>query len=770
MLFKFQLDASYLVNEYLQDNKICILSGANGIGKKYIVKHMESNFDIYPIIENIYTIKELFSQLLVFNNELNRIDLEIGVGQAIQVNIPITQMFNKFCSFLKSDFDNLEKKILDELNSLTKKNNLLLTIQLYINTSNSLIDFIFNELTKLDLKILLIVDSEDNNFLNIKGNLQSVPNISIECTIQDLYCEFEGLLSKNEIDKIVALSSGNIKYIIEIYKYLSSHPSADIIDYTQLKITNIKEENSDAYNLLEFLSYFKDNFSVNEIKYIYNKLYDDFKVYSQVNQVLKYIIENNILKEDHSFYCFVLSIFKQILRQNIIDEKIFYKTLGECVKELYPLDLDGQFYFYSKAEDEYVNIIKLFMIIRLARNKNYGDEIFQFIETIEDENIHHAANIFVKAYEKYYQSQFDEAIEILLEINSSDDSKITNEANYLIAICYWKKSTEFKSESHKILETIVTDSNTFEETVLLSKMVLLSIYSNDAQYHDINNFELYNNLKKYIREKIKNDKDYELLLNILKRKSNCVFTPKQSVNDLKNSFDYFCNHKYAFNEEFAMSLCNYSAVLLNLGKFDESIECYTKIKWDNLYDSYKLYNYNNYILAQFFLNKNIITENIMKDIYEFETLVETCSTSVDTKILTYVNLAGLKVYEGEFEKAKQIYELADNLNNNYDDYFTYFINSNMCVIAILNNDYNYAKTLFNNSNYVPKLFSAYEKQYLRKRNEVLLQIIENNEANLTLEAISGILSERLNSAFVTNNIDFFSTAILFSDIQFWTDN
>ena len=103
-----------------------------------------------------------------------------------------------------------------------------------------------------------------------------------------------------------------------------------------------------------------------------------------------------------------------------------------------------------------------------------------------------------------------------------------------------------------------------------------------------------------------------------------------------------------FIEEFAMSLCNYCAVLLNLGEFNKSLACYKDVNWDKLHDSYNLYNYNNYILSMFFANGTIISSRISDDIDKYELLLKTSQMSVDTKILTHINLAGLKIYEGKY--------------------------------------------------------------------------------------------------------------------------
>ena len=102
MLFNFQLDASYLINESLNNNKIFILTGNRGVGKKYIINNMECDYNKYPIIENAYTINEFFSQLIIFTDNLSIADISVGVGQNLQLSFSLTQIMYKFSSFFKS--------------------------------------------------------------------------------------------------------------------------------------------------------------------------------------------------------------------------------------------------------------------------------------------------------------------------------------------------------------------------------------------------------------------------------------------------------------------------------------------------------------------------------------------------------------------------------------------------------------------------------------------------------------------------------------------
>ena len=68
-----------------------------------------------------------------------------------------------------------------------------------------------------------------------------------------LFLKFSGNDFRENIDKIIALTDGDIKSIIEIYNYLNKN-STNILDYIKESLKNVKEEKYDAYLLLEFYS------------------------------------------------------------------------------------------------------------------------------------------------------------------------------------------------------------------------------------------------------------------------------------------------------------------------------------------------------------------------------------------------------------------------------------------------------------------------------------------------------------------------------------
>ena len=110
------------------------------------------------------------------------------------------------------------------------------------------------------------------------------------------------------------------------------------------------------------------------------------------------------------------------------------------------------------------------------------------------------------------------------------------------------------------------------------------------------------------------------------------------------------------------------------------------------------------------------------------------------------------------------------MNNGYDDYFEYLININKCIVFIIDKDYVKAKICFEKSNFVPELYDNYDSQYIDTRNSIIKNIINNKIKFDNLSSMNEFISQIMKEKHTTNNTTFFSSAVLFTDIQFWTDN
>lgn len=773
-LLNYQLKTSYALTESIDTNKITVLSGKHGLGKKHIIKTIETNYEKYPIITDVNNINELYTQMLIYKNNKTYLDLSLGYGDNLQLSGTIISVYRTLKSFLTSDFSDVEEKIIQEFKDLSKNTNLLFSIQINKNITENLLDFIFNKLFFLNIRILLIVDDDDFEIIQTRLKNKVYQDVYLECQEEDLISEFSDFIKKDDIKKLIELTDYSIKPILEIHKIFSESCGtmdnfSSVEEIAENKILYTKTNNIEAYNLLEFLSFFEDVFTKEEIKVIHRHLQEELVLDSSLLPLLKQVTSQKILQESYDVYSFVLIVLKQIIKASCVHEsKYYYEKLALCYRELYPLDLHKQYKYFERIESEYSDILIFRIVIRLLRSKETS-EVCEWIKKIQNIESKAILKEVVDAYNAYNLSKYEEATIILEKISPTLPDYIVTEVNYLLGLCYWKRSENFKKHANKYFEDIISNENAFEETILLSKMALLSIYSNDQQYYKtnkINSQRLYNDIKNFIIKRKDNDKSYLVLYNILKRKANCVHNSKRSIADLQESYKFFREIFPIFNEEFYMSLCNYAAILLTSGETQQCYKLYeSNISFDVLTNEYMLYNYNNYLISKCFSKKlNLF------DLEKLTRALNNIKTSFDTQILIKINMANFHIISGQLDNALKLYEEANLMNNGYDDYFEYLININKCIFFIIVKDYAKAKICFEKSNLVPELYDNYDSQYIDSRNSIIKKIITNKIKFENLSAMNEFISQIMKEKHPTNNTTFFSSAVLFTDIQFWTDN
>lgn len=773
-LLNYQLETSYELTKSIDSNTITVLIGKHGLGKKHIIKTIETNYEKYPIITEVNNLNELYTQMLIYKNNKEYLDLSIGYGNNLQLSGTIISVYRTLKSFLTSDFSDVEKKIIQEFKDLIKKTNLLFSIQINKNITESLLDFIFNKLSVLDIRILLIIDDNDFEFLRSRLKNKVYKDVLLECQEKDLVSEFSDFIKKDDIKKLITLTDYAIKPILEIYKIFSESSNTmddlpSVEEIAENKISTTKNNNAEAYSLLEFLSFFEDVFTKEEIKAIHRHLQEELVLDSSLLPLLKHVTSEKILQENYDVYSFVLIIFKQIIKSTCIhDSKYYYEKLALCYRELYPLDLYNQYKYFERTESEYLDILIFRIVIRLLRSKETF-EVCEWTKKIKDIKSKSILKEIIDAYDAYNISKYEEATIILEKISPTLPDYIITEVNYLLGLCYWKSSENLKKHANKYFENIISNENAFEETVLLSKMALLSIYSNDQQYYKTRNIDsqrLYNDIKNFIIKRKENDKSYLVLYNILKRKVNCVYNYKRSATDLQESYEFFKGIFPVFSEEFYMSLCNYAAILLTSGETQQCYKLYkNNISFEMLTNEYILYNYNNYLIAKYFS-----AELNLFDLKKLTKDLDVINTSFDTQILIKINMASFYLIFNQTDTALKLYEEADLLNNGYDDYFEYLININKCCSFIIGKDYLKAKMSFEKSDFVPELYDNYDSQYIILRNAIIKNIIINKIEFDNIVAMNEFITRTMEGRFTTNNSTFFSRAVLFTDIQFWTDN
>ena len=257
--------------------------------------------------------------MLTYKNNKTYLDLSLGYGDNLQLSGTIISVYRTLKSFLTTDFSGVEEKIIQEFKELSQKSNLLFSIQINKNITDRLLDFIFNKLSLLNIRILLIIDDNDFKFIQTRLKNKVYQDVFLECQEKDLISEFSDFMKKDDIKKLIMLTDYDLKPILEIYKTISESSSvvdglSTVEELAENRISTTKNNNIEAYSLLEFLSFFEDVFTKEEIKTIHRHLQEELLLDSNLLPLLKYVTSEKILQENYDVYSFVLLVFKQIIK------------------------------------------------------------------------------------------------------------------------------------------------------------------------------------------------------------------------------------------------------------------------------------------------------------------------------------------------------------------------------------------------------------------------------------------------------------------------
>ena len=137
--------------------------------------------------------------MLIYKNNKPYLDLSLGYGNNLQFSGTIISVYRTLKSFLTSDFSDVEEKVIQEFKNLSQNTNLLFSIQINKNTTESLLNFIFNKLSFLNIRIILIIDDDDFEFLQTRLKNKTYQNISLECQEKDLISEFSNFIKKDDL-------------------------------------------------------------------------------------------------------------------------------------------------------------------------------------------------------------------------------------------------------------------------------------------------------------------------------------------------------------------------------------------------------------------------------------------------------------------------------------------------------------------------------------------------------------------------------------------
>lgn len=262
---------------------------------------------------------------------------------------------------------------------------------------------------------------------------------------------------------------------------------------------------------------------------------------------------------------------------------------------------------------------------------------------------------------------------------------------------------------------------------------------------------------------------------IIERISPALYSNEIAYQKTKRSLNYFEKIKANYGKEYIMSLTNF----IGVGIYTIGVVMDSDVSWDNFYlkacegldflnNNFVVNIYgipkliNNYILIGILSNNLQLWEGI-----ELYNLLLSDEAYVPSKPLIICNQIILKFLRGD---TTDILESMQELFSNTDshEYYHFIVGINYLNILITCNDYEKAKDIFNELDYLIPAISIMDKSYIIKHYNLLEKIISEKIIFSSVKEYCHYFSSSIHPANVPYP-DVWKNPYVFSDLQYWSE-
>lgn len=769
--------------------KIITLTGRSGIGKSYIIERfLEEIKDQYtcPICyikgdqfcqnREYYCIKQALSQLIIGYNKAK--DSKSIIADCVQ-DIPyIGTVSNKIISDkLNKQEIELKKKnyclneeelgIIYRLNYLFDKRSSLIVCDnlqyfdskslefIYILiTSKQYLDyffdktqliFIYTEVDKKRSPILQHIYSANTNKII---NMDSISYDDMEKILQKFGCHIE---LEEEIKKILfKLSDGHL----EVIKHVASQ-----INHTRYKLNESNNFNNgeelleelindklialgasgfQISELLEYASLIGKTFSNNELSTIVELNRKEFLDAIQNSDDMELIsIHNNYSNFSHD-------IIQLLFRKRANSHQIYYyERMRKCIRELYPSEYARRI----EIEQNLGELNKASILIALLCAKHNYNLSFQ------DESYNQILSLFPdistflqdmhQAYEEYINENYEIAISILDTIDDFLPIELLAERDLLKSITLTKILNEsLRQQSVQCIKGYTLKKLNNEGDVYLRiQLSLISSYVHISEIAKAKKCE--KKISKYLQSRIRYDENALYIINVLRRKSNsmheCVYAEKY----MQKSVQYFApitgQNAPLDPIQYLMSLGNYAGILIECGRFKESLDEITKAQeliTDNeqiVFPRTQIID-NNCLIGTYLMNNSVKA----KVLDAYESLMDLSENADNIFIMS--NYCALLSVNGKIDDAYNILEnqYKQFQSNNSEAFYKLCIINNLLVLKLFKKEFIDAQELLDDL--ISQIDGIIDESYYRKKFELFQKAIYDN-LDISPEKIDTFLFE-----------------------------
>ena len=726
MLLQYQLDNLSKLNQAAKESNKLVIVGARNSGRQYVIEQWSQNVPNALIIKLHQTSLNFEYASLVtalkeaYKNDIKKTSiaasfslsiLSLGIGISLEDE-----------SLLLT-----ENKIITYLKQLSKKYSIIFIINNSINITDGSIELIEKFINKKKHKknryyefILsekAINESSCLYFQNISNSKSDKSDI-----LKQLNLNPQIILSNKVVEFIFSNISDNIKLLNKVVEDINNNKLD--FNFEKYDINNttkaLLEECTKNYTYSRQL---KDLLTICAIaKHCFQTI--DFAFLLKENEsaiklLLKYAQEHYLLENDVAGYRIVFGIVEKIY--GTLDEMSknkIYNNIVHMLANVYPSDYYNKYIFANLADDPSSTIYlmqHLFKEIRLNHNINLCD--YKTILNTKQYNIVKKYNI---SYGLINAKKYTESIDTLNSLKDLSGA-LLYEINILKSQCLIKEIHEIcRKDALRCLSYQRNNTAIDEDLKFRLDTRKIAAFIHVGEYEQA--MSIYNDVKDRMLQILSqtNALQYEYYLNIIYRKYSYISDYELSINEVKQSVDFFRKHKKMYYNAYYIALNNlFSLYIINMNlekalKVKNEIE-QLQIEKNAIKFSREEILQNNFILYNYFAGN--ISINVA--IESFKILYDT-SEGIADHIFIASNYAVFMMLNNDLLHAKNILvKEIENVENDKEGVYNYRISINLAICDFLIDNSKRAECILK----LKKIQYNQEDPHYKVRNTELKEII-----------------------------------------------
>ena len=520
-------------------------------------------------------------------------------------------------------------------------------------------------------------------------------------------------------------------------------------------------------DVLKFGSLLGLSFTFQELEYITKTRQ------AELRSIIKQANSISLVDASQTECQFSHEIIREFFHQKALEQKeeFYYDRLIQCYQKLYPTEYNLRIHYLLHIGN-ITEIEKLYCLDQIRQLESGVASPKQELEVLLTQETREYLHKMSQAWAAYKTMDYAQVRNHLRQVEDIYPVELLAERDYLIAISLTRSLVKEECDvAFQLLSAYETIRNRFQEPQIWSKVMLLlfAVFLHAGRREDCR--RIHKILYSFYSEVAPVCETYRHDLNVLRRKSIAIYELEISCCYIQKSVQYFQPHNVGnmpeYPREYFMSLVNYNANLLCMGKFADAFESIQKAmalthELPEITFPRTETMYNNFLLSCHFTGH--FQPHQIVPLYQ--SLLKGLPDMADATIIK-TNLAIFYIQIRDFSGAEQLLtEMRTHLLNAdvYEPSRLYHIEANMVALYIFKGDWALAEQHLRS---LDKLIPNIDRNsYYAKKHTVLEQIIREH---IVCPDDPEAILYKVCPTFQSSAWNFFGRLFAYNTLEYWSE-